>query len=306
MDTLRGVETFVRAVETGSISSAAKLLGISPAAASQNLARLESQLGTRLLVRTTRSLALTDTGEVYYDKVRFLVGELERASQAVSELTDEPQGRLRLACSAAFAREVISALLPGFCQLYPRISLELIATDRDVDHLKESVDVSIRVKSLLADGLVAVPLVTTPSLFCASPEYLRRAGVPTTPEELRDHDCLVFRLPLDGRIMRWGFVRDGVHFDAQVREAYISDDIGCLAKMALAGAGITRLGAFVAKPYLESGQLVELFNQQGDCGAQAEIDPLEFFVCVSDRFQFTPKVRALTDYLKKELLKAYG
>lgn len=306
MDTLRGIETFVRAVEVGSISGAAKMLGISPAAASQNLARLEAQLGTRLLVRTTRSLALTDTGEVYFDKVRFLVRELELASQAVSELEGEPQGRLRLACSAAFAREVIAGLLPGFCHRYPQISVELIATDRDVDHLKESVDVSIRVKSLLADGLVAVPLITVPTIFCAAPDYLNKEGVPTTPEELRDHDCLVFRLPLDGRILRWGFVRDGAHFDAQVRETYISDDIGSLLRMALAGAGITRLGAFIAKPYIDSGELVELFKQEGGCGAQAQIDPLEFYLCVSDRYQFTPKVRALSDYLREVLPEVLG
>lgn len=297
MDSLRGIESFVRAVEAGSIAGAARRLGISPAAASQNITRLESQLGVRLLVRTTRSLALTDSGRVYYQRVGLLLHELNAASEAVSELHDEPRGRLCVAATAAFARHVLAPLIPAFNRLYPHISIELMATDRNVDHVRESVDVSIRIQPALEEGLVARHIARVPSIFCAAPEYLAVRGVPQAPEQLQEHDCLVFRFPLDGRFLRWGFVRDGELFYPPVRASMISDDIDTLARMAVAGAGITRLGAFIAAPFIERGELVELFSPVGTGAAVAEIEPLDFYFCVGDRHQLTGKVRAFRDYL---------
>lgn len=301
MDGLRGIESFIKAVQAGSIAGGARSLGISPAAASQNIARLEAQLGARLLVRTTRSLALTESGRVYFERVQELVRELELANQAVSEVNDEPRGRLCIAATGAFARHVLAPLLPGFKQRYPEISVELIATDRSVDHIRESVDVSIRIKPALEPGLIARRIARVPSLFCASPAYLARAGRPSEPEQLREHDCLVFRFPVDGRFLAWGFVRDGMRFDANVRAAMISDDIDALAAMAVAGGGITRLGAFVAEPLLQSGQLEELFRFDPTARFQAEVEPLEFYFCVRDRYQLTPKVRAFGDFLGQSL-----
>lgn len=297
MDTLRGIETFVKAVEGGSIAAAARALGISPAAASQNIARLETQLNARLLIRTTRRLALTDSGTTYYEKVRTVVRDVELAGQAVSALNAQPQGRLCIASSAAFARHVLAPIIPGFTRLYPRIAVELIATDRSVDHVGESVDISIRIQEQLEEGLVARKLAVVPSKFCASPTYLERAGRPTEPEHLQHHDCLVFRYPVDGRFLRWGFVRNGERFDAEVSTAIISDDIDALARLAVAGGGITRLAAFVAEPYLASGELEELFVAQEGAQLSALIDPLDFYICVRDRYELTPKVRAFMDYI---------
>src|SRR3954463_13858731 len=114
MDTLRGIESFVKAVEEGSIAAAARRLGISPAAASQNIARLESYVGVRLLVRTTRSLGLTDSGQLYYDQVRTLINDLELAKVAISGIHDEPQGRLCIASTGAFGRHILAPLIPAF------------------------------------------------------------------------------------------------------------------------------------------------------------------------------------------------
>jgi len=301
MENLRGIESFVKAVEHGSIAAAARQLGISPAAASQNIARLESQLGARLLTRTTRRLALTDSGTLYYARVREIVRDLELAHTAVAELHTAPQGRLRIAASAAFGRHVLAPLLPAFNARYPRVTCEVVTTDRVVNHIQESVDISIRIDQQLEDGLVAHPIATVPSVFCASPHYLARAGHPQEPEDLREHDCLVFRIPVDGRLLRWGFVRDGLRFDAPVRAAMISDDIDVLAKAAAAGGGITRLASFVARPYLASGQLVELFPVTGKASCQALTEPLRFYLCVRDRYEMTPKVRAFMDYLDTAL-----
>lgn len=298
---MRGVETFVRAVELGSIAAAARRLGISAAAASQNIARLETALGARLLTRTTRSLALTDNGEVYFQRVKGLLNELELAKQAVSAMQGEVGGKLTIACSAAFSRHVLAPLIPGFNQLYPQISLELIATDRRIDLIKESVDISIRIRQQLQDGLVARRIATLPFIFCASPDYLERAGYPDTPQALLNHDCLMFRIPVDGRIFRWAFIRDGRRYEPDIRITAVSDDIDVLARMAAAGGGITRLAAFVAEPYLKTGQLQQLFNAEHAPEVQVEAEPLEFYFCMADRYANTPKVAAFYDYLYEHL-----
>lgn len=301
MDTLRGIESFVRAVEEGSIAAAARRLGISPAAASQNIARLESYLNLRLLVRTTRSLGLTDSGQLYYDKVRLLIQDLEQANAAIAGLHSEPQGRLRIASTAAFGRHVLAPLIPGFNARFPRISIEIITTDRSVDHIQEAVDISIRIKQQLEESMVARRIATIPTVFCASPAYIARAGEPCQPEDLRHHDCLVFRVPVSGRFLRWGFIRDGLRFEPEVKVAMVSDDIDVLARLAVAGGGVTRLAAFLAKPYLASGALQQLFLPARHAAFYAEIEPLDFYLCVRDHYQFTPKVRAFMDYIVEAL-----
>jgi DNA-binding transcriptional LysR family regulator len=299
MDTLRGIESFVKVVENGSIAAAAKRMGVSAAAASQNIARLEEHLGVRLLLRTTRSMALTESGELYYEKVRNIVSEISEANAAVTNLNTQPQGRLCIASTAAFGRHVIAPLIPEFNLRYPRIAIELMTTDRNVDHIQESVDVSIRIKQQLEDGMVARRIATVPTHFCAAPTYLARAGRPTTPEELRHHACLVFRLPVDGRFLRWGFIRDGLRVEADVHATMISDDIDVLAHLAVAGGGITRLAAFVADPFIASGQLETLFLHSENAQVTAEIEPLDIYFCVRDRHQLTSKSRAFMEYLVK-------
>jgi DNA-binding transcriptional LysR family regulator len=301
MDNLRGVENFVRTVELGSIAAAARALSISPAAASQNIARLEAALGTRLLTRTTRRLALTDAGEIYFQRVKGLLQELELAEQAVSALQGEVGGKLKVACSAAFARHVLAPLIPGFQKAYPQISLEVVATDRRIDHIQEGVDISIRIRQQLEDGVIARRLATVPLLFCAAPTYLEQAGCPDSPQALLQHDCLMFRIPVDGKIFPWAFIRDGQRYQPQVKATMISDDIDMLARIAMAGGGITRLAAFVAQPYIDNGQLIPLFNQEHGPEVEVEAEPLEFFFCMTDRYAKTPKVTALYDYLSQQL-----
>lgn len=301
MDTLRGIESFVKAVETGSIAAGARLLGISAAAASQNIARLESSLGVRLLTRTTRSLALTESGTLYFEQVRDVLRDLELARSTATQAHDAPQGRLRIASSAAFGRYVLAPLLPAFTARYPRIACELITTDRSVNHIQESVDISIRIPQQLEDGLVARHIASVPSIYCASPAYLHKAGTPATPEELREHDCLAFKVAVDGRLMPWRFVRDGIRFDAQIRVTLISDDIDVLARVAANGGGITRLAAFVAEPYLASGHLQQLFANPQHSSSQALTEPLDYYLCVRDRYELTPKVRAFVEHLQDGL-----
>uniref|UniRef100_UPI002898EEAC substrate binding domain-containing protein n=1 Tax=Stenotrophomonas sp. TaxID=69392 RepID=UPI002898EEAC len=222
---------------------------------------------------------------------------------AVTDPEATPQGRLRVASTAAFGRHLLAPLLPALQARHPRLEIELLLTDRAVDHAREDVDVSLRIEQQLVDGIVARPIAQVPFVVCAAPSYLAQAGTPSTPDALRDHRCLVFRYPVDGRLLPWGFVRDGIRFDAGMRPALVCDDIDALAAMAAAGGGIARLAAFVAAPWLSRGELQVLFAT-GD-GARTSPEPMRLFLCVSDRRDLTPKVRALMQALLDALPEAW-
>ncbi|APW38091.1 LysR family transcriptional regulator [Rhodoferax koreense] len=299
MANLRGIETFVKTVEGGSIAAAARLLGVSAAAASQNVARLEKELGTRLLTRTTRSQALTPAGEAYFARVGPILDGLAQARAELTALHDAVQGRLKIASSVAFGRHVVAPLLPVFMARYPQVQVEMMMADRNVDHLKEDVDIGIRFRHALEPGLVARRIATAPMVFCAAPAYLRQHGRPKTPEDLSEHPCLAFRMPLDGRLMQWPFLRDGASVSPNLKVAAVCNDIDTLAALAMAGAGITRLGSFVANPLIAAGLLEPLFLATGRSRsrAQADPEPLEFFACYRDRRHVPAPVRAFLDFI---------
>ncbi|MES2180829.1 MAG: LysR family transcriptional regulator [Pseudomonadota bacterium] len=297
MDTLRGIESFVKAIESGSIAGGARMQGITPAAASQNILRLEASLNTRLLTRTTRSLALTEAGEIYYSKVRHVINEIESAQSLITELHGEPQGRLKIATSSAFGRHVLSSIIPAFTDRHPRLSIELVLTDRNVDHIKEDIDISIRFKQQLEPGLVARKIATVPVIYCASPSYLARKGRPKEPEDLQYHDCLMFRMPMNGRLFSWGFIRDELRFEPDIKPSIISNDINSLAELTMAGAGITRLAAFIAIPLIKNGQLEALFQQAKVKYTHADTEPLEFYACFRDQHAMTLKVKTFLSHL---------
>ncbi|CAD1789494.1 LysR family transcriptional regulator [Xanthomonas arboricola] len=301
MNILQSIRSFVSTVDAGSIAGGAKLLGISAAAVSQNIARLEQHLGVRLLHRTTRSLALTERGTLYFEQVRQLERDLERARQSVAGPQQAPAGRLRVASTAAFARHVLAPMLPALRQQYPQLEIELLCTDRAVQHAQESVDVSLRIEAQLEDGLVARCIAQVPLVVCAAPEYLARCGTPQTADDLKYHDCLLLRYPVDGRCLPWNFVRNGVRFQPELGKAMVSDDIDALATMATAGGGIARLAAYVVQPYLQRGQLQPLFVSALGSTAQALPEPLRIYLCVADRRDFTPKVRAFMQHVLERL-----
>jgi len=304
---LRGIEAFIKAVEGGSIAAAGRQLGLSAAAASQSIARLEAELGTRLLRRSTRSLALTDEGQIYFERVRPVLGVLEDAHGEIGALRGEPQGRFKVACSVAFGRHVLGPWITGFMQRYPRLNVELLVVDRQVDFMHENVDASIRYQHMLEPGLVARRIASAPIHYCASPAYLNRHGQPATLEDLARHRCLAYRMAMDGRIMPWPFIRDGLRIEAAFEPSLTCSDIDTLAQACLAGAGIARLGSFVSNPLIESGELIPLFTEPGthkgaeQAHAHAAPEPLEFFVCYRDRQHVPPKLRLFIDELSEAL-----
>ncbi|MFJ3485950.1 LysR family transcriptional regulator [Pseudomonas sp. NPDC090202] len=302
MDILGLINTYIRVVEHGSIAAAARAQGMSAAAVSQSIGRLETHLGVRLLSRTTRTMAVTESGARYYEKVRHIPRDIDLASQAAAIATT-PQGRLCIATNRAFGRHVLAPLLPAFKQAYPRIDIELVSTERRVDHRLEGIDVSIRIEAQLSDQLIARRIASRPFVFCASPDYLDRAGVPAAPEELQQHACLVLRYPTDGRFLPWAFVRDGQRFEAKTQPGFICDDIDTIAQIAVNGGGIARLADFVARPFIDSGQLLPLFEPDKSSAAWAEPVPMHIYACVTEQSALNARVRAFIDFLQVALVK---
>lgn len=303
MDTLRSIESFVKAVQAGSIAAGARLQGITAAAASQNIQRLEKSLGTRLLVRTTRKLAMTESGELYYAEVKSIIESLAQAQSAVTEFHGQPQGRLRVGSSVAFGRHVLMPLIPAFTRRYPRVSLELVLSDSSLDHVTEDIDISIRFKQQLEPGLVARKIASVPVLFCAAPDYLQRKGTPQDPAELQDHDCLMFRVPVDGRLLNWTFDRNGVLYEPEIKPSIVCNDIDSLRQLAVAGAGIVRLAAFVANDDVKTGRLITLF--QSTSGNAADHLSLEFYACLRDKHAMTNKVKVFMEHLVAAMPRAW-
>jgi DNA-binding transcriptional LysR family regulator len=297
MDILGLINSYISVVEHGSIAAAARAQGMSAAAVSQSISRLETHLGVRLLSRTTRSMALTENGARYFEKVRHIPRDIDLAAQAAT-VAAEPQGPLCIATTSAFGRHVLAPLMPAFKAAYPRIDIELVSTDRRVDHRVEGVDVSLRIGAQLSDHLVARLIARRPFIFCAAPAYLERAGAPATPEQLAQHACLVFRYPTDGRFLPWMFKRDGRTFEVKVTPAFVCDDIDMLAQIAVNGGGIARLASFVAQPLLASGRLLPLLEAGSRNAAWAEPEPMEIYACVAERSALNGKVRAFIAYLE--------
>lgn len=297
MDVLGLINTFIRVVENGSIAAAARAKGMSPAAVSQSLSRLEAHVGVRLLSRTTRSMTLTENGQRYFEKVRHIPNDIELATQAAANET-KPQGPLCIATTAAFGRYVLAPLMPAFKVAFPAIDIELIGTDRDVDHRLEGVDVSIRIEAQLNDQLIARKIASLPFIFCAAPAYLDRAGTPQTPGELSQHACLVFRYPTDRRFLPWTFKVNGQPVNAKLNPSFISDDIDILAQIAVNGGGIARLASFVAQPLIDGGLLRPLYWPGHNGESSIESLPMNIFACVTERSALNSKVRTFIEYLE--------
>lgn len=295
MENFRGIETFVKTVQGGTIANAARTLGITAAAASQNIARLERELGVRLLNRTTRSLSLTEAGGVYYERVRHLMDALDDAQAALTELRGEPCGKLRISCSAAFGRTVLSPLIPQFNQQYPEVRLELTLQDQPVDFITDNIDLGICFGPMRDTTVTAYKIARMPLLYCASPGYLAKCGIPGHPDELRNHKCMLFRNPPSGRFLRWGFGVNGKkRYEPELNVTTTCNDSEALAQMAVADQGIIRLGSFIARPLIDSGKLVQLF---ADCSNEY----LDYYTYYLERQYMPPKTRVFIDFLRAEM-----
>ena len=192
MDQLAAMAAFVRAVETGSLSAAARSLPSSLTSVSRQISALEEHFGTRLLLRTTRRLALTDDGRILYERAKSILGEVREIEAALARDPHQPSGRIRLSSPSLIGRLVIAPLLVEFLGRYPAVAVDLLLIDRAVDMVEEDIHLAVCIGRLRDSQLVARKLTDLQMIVCASPDYLARRGEPRTPDDLAEHDCLVF------------------------------------------------------------------------------------------------------------------
>ena len=255
-DALQEMAVFSKVVAAGSLSAAARELGLSPALVSRRLAGLESRLGVRLINRTTRSLHLTVEGARYYDVCTRVLAEIEEADAEVSVGRVEAQGALKVALPASFGHQHVAPLVPQFAAQYPKVQLALSLSDRTVNIMDEGFDVAVCIADLQDSSLAARRLAPNRRVVCASPAYLREHGTPSTPEELARHNCLVTA----DFASNWDYIGpDGRSRSMRVHGRYCCDNWEVLREWALAGLGVALKSTWDVYRQLQDGSLVALF-----------------------------------------------
>src|SRR5512145_3366949 len=287
-DGLQEITVFARIVGTGSLSAAARDLGLSPALISRRLAGLEARLGVRLINRTTRSLHLTDEGAAYYETCTRVLAEIEEADAAVSAGRAEPRGVLRVALPASFGNQHVAPLVPKFAQLYPNVQIALSLSDRTVNLVEEGFDLAIRIADLADSALAARRLAPNRRVVCASPAYLRRNGTPATPEDLAKHNCLT----TTDFAMNWDYrTPDGNAGSLRVAGRYACDNGEVLREWALAGLGIALKSTWDVRRHLEDGSLVSLLP------GYTFASDVAIYAVYPHRRHLPAKTRAFIDFL---------
>jgi DNA-binding transcriptional LysR family regulator len=251
------MEVFARVAQAGSLSAAARALGLTPSAVSRIIARTEQRIGTRLLLRTTRAITLTAEGEAYLRGARRILADMDEVEQAIAS-QGVPRGRLRVSASLAHGRLAIVPLVTAFTARYPEILVDLTLGDEVVDILAGQADVAVRFGHLPDSPLSARCIGETGQVIVASPQYLERHGTPKQPEDLSEHNCLRFNFRRAAP--DWPFCRDGRDFSLKISGTIACSSGEALAQMARLGAGIARIGAFTVVDEIERGELVPLLE----------------------------------------------
>lgn len=260
-DTWNDLAVFAAIIEAGGFTAAAARLGVTASALSHRLRVMETRLGVRLLNRTTRSVAPTEAGERLLASLRPAMADVDAALAALEADRARPAGRVRVSAHRSAAFGVVLPRLPQFTSDYPEITVELVVDDGLVDIVRAGFDAGIRRMPELEQDMVSVRLDDGVRLsITASPDYLREAGTPGSPEELRGHRCLNYRLPSAGVIYQWTFERDGQTTTLDAPGTFVTNDIDMLCDGAVAGLGIACVLETQAAPYLASGALVSLLD----------------------------------------------
>jgi DNA-binding transcriptional LysR family regulator len=259
MDRFKQLETFVAVAARGSLSAAAQAEGVAPAVIGRRLDALEARLGVKLLIRTTRRLTLTFEGSAFLEDCQRLLNDFQNAEASVSLGGVKASGHLRVTAPAGFGRLHVAPLLPGFLDAHPEVSVSLDLTDRLTDIVNEGIDVAIRIGALDDSSLVGVKLADNRRVVVASPDYLARHGVPVTPSDLAEHDCLTFG-NYGNQARGWQFLMQGKPVSLRVSGSMACNDGAVLRDWALAGRGLAWRSMWEVGDDLKAGRLTSVLD----------------------------------------------
>lgn len=298
MDKLSGLEVFVQTAVTESFVGAGRVLGLSPSAVSKSISRLEELVGVRLFQRSTRSVRLTSEGQVFLERCRRIMGEIEVAENELSAMSGKPRGRLKV--SLPLAGGLPLPIIAAFMQAHPDIELDLDITDRVADVIDEGLDVVIRGSELNDSRLMSKRLGSYRVHLVASPDYLAAHGEPTSPSGLAQHACLHYRYPSTGKLATWP-VRHSHTTAGQLAlpMTLVVSSLEALLYLVQDGRGIACLPDFSFKKALAAGELKTVLDKH-------MTQSTTFWILWPSSKQMTPKVRAFVDFVaerfKQELV----
>lgn len=288
MDTFDGMQTFVAVAKQKSFTGGAKVLGISTKLASKYVAQLESRLGAQLLNRTTRSVTLTETGKVYFERCVVILDQFSELEGEIQEKQSEIAGPIRIAAPTSFGSNELIKALNQFKREYPRVSLDLQLSDQRISIVEDGFDLAIRFGELEDSSLIARKLVDMSVVVFSTPEYLERHGTPKHPDALSTHDCCVFSSSVDP--IHWKFKAGRRMFTVPIQGSFRSNSPEAIVKMVLSGAGIGRVPIYLLEKHLAEGKVTILFKdlQTSDFALNAVYPPSR---------HLTSRIRILIDHL---------
>lgn len=299
MDWLQPMRIFVAVVHNGSLSSAGRALGLSPASVSRHVSALEQSLGCRLINRSSRKLTLTEAGEIYYGRVEQILHQIADANDSVAELQKVPRGTLRVHSRMLVGHLIVVPALPAFLATHPELRVDLLLSNGTVDLVDRNVDVDIRIGKLVDSSLVARKLADAERMLCAAPAYLEARPPVTGPGDLAAHNCLTYRINVGQTV--WRFIdTDGTMQEVLVAGSLQSDNGLALLNATLAGVGVALMPDWAISEALADGRLRRLLPQY-------RVSHIEFdngVYAVYQRTLMSAKVRAFIDFLAATFARA--
>jgi len=292
MDRLDAMQVFVRVAELGSFSAAAVQLGVARSAVTRQVAALEAHLGVKLMVRSTRRLALTSAGTAYLEKCRVILNLVETAETDVAAERLDPRGNIRISLPLSFGLTRLAPLLLDFYRLYPEVRLDMDYSDRRVKLIEEGLDLSIRITRRLEAGDVARKIGTGRLLVLAAPDYLARHGCPRHPAELAHHQCLGYTAASSN--LPWQFLVAGQLESFSVTSRIHANNGDVLTEAAAQGLGITCQPDFIADKFLAAGRVVEILQD-------FPIPELGIYALLPSNRHIPHRVRVLMDFFAARL-----
>ncbi|MBB96422.1 MAG: LysR family transcriptional regulator [Rhodobacteraceae bacterium] len=289
------LQTFADVARRGSFAAVAREDGVDPSSVSRRIAALEQALGFVLFDRTTRRLALTEAGRIYLDRVEAITDALAEAADTARDAVTEPSGLLRVTCSVAFGERWLVPHLAGFRAAYPRVRVELILSDAQIDIASEGIDVALRLGPGVEGAFVVSKLFDVAYRAVAAPGYLARMGLPGQPSDLAGHDGLLFALPRFGSAWQFRAGAGDPPVDVQPRPAFAMSNALALRRAAIEGMGVALLADWTIAEDLASGRLVDLFP--GMEGSATGFDAAAWTV-YSSRAYMPARLRAFLDHVR--------
>lgn len=290
MENVRGISTFIRIVQTGNFSRAARELGISPQAASIHVKQLEDWTGVRLFNRSTRKISLTEDGASFYRTCVGAIGAIDEEVARMRDASNEVVGTVRLASPAGIGSRFVAPALGRFLEKYPKISVDLLIQNRIPDVVGEGIDLGILPHPLPDSTLVARRAVSSPFILCASQAYLQRHGRPQAVEELARHRRIDLRSWTSNAVRPWRLRRGDEVVTSTGRSSLVTNDGDSLVEAMLSGAGIGLITRYRVAPYLRSGRLESVLDGMVE-------GELIWSIYMQQRNYVPQKIRVLADYL---------